>query len=110
MRDLPDITQIIDLVEDSLEEPEEALAARGRAIATRELQHGAAPYAAIAAEFAALIGEAQGAALLSRLVGQIRAGRFDEPGPEQAQLEDLLWRFACLRLAENDPYFMYEKR
>jgi hypothetical protein len=106
MRDLPDITKIIALVESTLEEPAMALAARARAIAAREAQHGATPYAVLATEFAALIGEAVGPALLTRLVGEIRAGRFDEPGPKKAQFENLLWRFAGLRLAEDDPSFI----
>jgi hypothetical protein len=106
MRDLPDIYQIMTIPENGHEGTEGALTARRRAIAAREAQNGAAPYAALAAEFLALIGAEQGVALLARLVAAIRAGRFDEPGPERAQLEILLWRFASLRAAENDPDFM----
>jgi hypothetical protein len=103
MRDLPDISWIIAIPENG---HEGTLVARRRAIAAREAQNGAAPYAALAAEFAALIGAEQGAALLARLVGAIRAGRFDESGPERVQFEILLWRFASLRLAEDDPIFI----
>lgn len=79
---------------------------RCRAIAERERQQGWAPYAALAAELAELLGEPAGPGLLARLAAAIRLGHFDAPGPDQARLEALLWRFVRLRLGENNPEFI----
>lgn len=103
MRDLPDISELIALIERDDAAPQ---AARCRAIAQREARTGWAPYAALATEIAALLGDAAGAAPLARLAGQIRHGGFDAPGPARARLEALLRRLVRQRLLENNPDFL----
>ena len=99
MRDLPDITVLIEL---AIGEAAGRDGVRCRAIAERERQQGEAPYAALAMELAGLLGEPAGPGLLARLAADIRLGRFDAPNPK---LESFLWRYVRQRLGENDPDF-----
>ena len=99
MRDLPDIASIICLTEGEGTARDRM---RCRAIAARERRQGWAPYAALAAELAELLGEPAGPDVLARLAAGIRLGRFDR----DRRLEAILWRFVRQRLGENDPDFM----
>jgi hypothetical protein len=103
MRDLPDIAQLLDLAEDGAD----ALAARCRAIAEREREEGRAPYAAIEADIANLLDLPVAPDLLNHLARAIRRGRFDQPGPERARLDALLYRHAVQRLRETYPEFIF---
>ena len=95
--------QLLELA-DGAAEP--ALVARCRAIAQRERELGWAPYAAIAANLAGLVGAAEGPRLLERLAAEIRQGRFDAPGREQARLKALLGATVRQKLRENNPSFI----
>jgi hypothetical protein len=100
MRDLPEIARLLDLAA----EGEGALAARCRVIAAREAATGWAPYAAVQAEMAALLGNPPRPEVLTRLAQAIRAGRFDAPDADRTKLEALLWRHAVFRMTENVLY------
>jgi hypothetical protein len=79
-------------------------AARGRVIAERERREGRAPYAALEAEMASLLGLPAAPGLLARLAAEIRSGRFDN----SAAVETWLWRYVGQRLRENDPEFFID--
>jgi hypothetical protein len=111
MRDLPDADTLLALAAAALAradvtDAERALAARCRDIAAREREFGAAVYAAVAAELKSLYGEDDAAVGLRRLAAEIRAGRYDAPGPERARIERLLWALTVQKLRESNPGFL----
>jgi uncharacterized protein DUF6285 len=110
MRDAPDTSVLLRLAAEvgacsDATEDERRLADRCRAIAAREQLYGTAVYGALHAALARLYGWQDAASLLRRLAGEIRAGRFDAPGPERTSIERLLLEFAAQRLRENNPDF-----
>ncbi len=110
MRDPPDTALLLMLADETMARPdatagERRLAVRCRAIASREARDAAAAYDAIGATLARLYGAGDARALFRRLAADIRAGRFDEPGPERDQVERLLRDHAAQRLRENNPEF-----
>ena len=104
MRDPPDISILLALAAEAAD-AERPLVERCRAIAERERCSGMAAYDAVRAVLAERYGMQNDVALLRRLAADIRAGRFDTPGPERAQVARLLLDFATQRLRENNPRF-----
>lgn len=105
MRDPPDAARLLALA-DMAVAAERHLVARARDIDARERSFGTETYEAVAAELRSLYGAHDGASLLRRLAADIRAGRFEVPGPERAQIRDLLLALVAQRLRESNPGFL----
>lgn len=110
MRDAPDTSVLLDLAAEFLAradatQDERRLADRCHDIAARERRYGMAGYDAFHAELTQRYGTQDAATLLRQLAAEIRAGRFDAPGPERARIGRLLLDFAAQRLRENNPAF-----
>ena len=108
MRDAPDAATLLALAATFDGEASMApLVACARAIVRREEASGADAYAGLRAECDALCGEAgEGLASLAR---DIRAGRFDAPGPARDRMLRFLLRLARRKLAEANPEFLREE-
>jgi hypothetical protein len=102
MRDLPAASFLLALAEEAPGTPE--LVERCRAIADREARLGLGRYEAIHTDLAVLYGDSTSS--LARLAVDIRAGRFDAPGPQRIRAERLLRRLVVLRLEECNPDFI----
>jgi hypothetical protein len=102
MRDPPEIAAILPLV---VECDEAALRVRAEAIAGREAA-GEGGFVPVRAGLVELYGTGSDRSLLGRLAADIRAGRFDRPGPERSRIERLLWSLAIAKLGENNPDFL----
>jgi hypothetical protein len=85
---------------------EAALIARAMAIAAREAAAGDAPLRACQAALAGLLGEGDLDALLRRLAMAIRAGDYDAPSPQRAQVRRLLWAITVQKLRESNPDYL----
>jgi Domain of unknown function (DUF6285) len=105
MRDPPDTAQLLALAA-AAPASERPLAERVRAIAARERRYGDSEYDAIAAALGRLYGAGTGADLLRRLAADIRAGRFDAPGPARAMVASALRAHVAQRLRESNPAFL----
>jgi Domain of unknown function (DUF6285) len=102
MRDLPDITEILGLLNEARDA---ALEARCRAIAKREAE-GAAAYDELRTALERFYGKAPDAILLARLTADICAGRFDPGTPDACAVASLLRALVRQRLRESNPDFL----
>ena len=84
----------------------ERMIRRCRAIARREAESGEAALAPMEQALNALYGAGGAAAQLKRLTTDIRAGRYDPPGPLREQVHALLWMLTRQKLRESNPRFL----
>jgi uncharacterized protein DUF6285 len=84
----------------------ERMIRRCRAIARREAEFGEAALASMTEALNALYGAGDASAQLKRLATDIRAGRYDQPGPLREQVLGLLWMLTCQKLRESNPRFL----
>ena len=117
MRDRPDGAVLLDFARAALlrdlapllpaeRQHEVALVARAMAIAAREAATGDAPLRACQAALAELLGEGDLDTLLRRLAAAIRAGDYDTPSPQRAQVRRLLWAITVQKLRESNPDYL----
>lgn len=117
MRDLPTGPALKALADDwearelpSLPSEERPLAERMirrcRAIVRREAECGEAALSPMKEALNALYGAGNAAAQLKRLATDIRAGRYDPPGPLREQVLGLLWMLTRQKLRESNPRFL----
>lgn len=117
MRDLPTGPALKALAEDwearelpSLPAEErpvgERMIRRCHAIARREAEFGEAALSPMKEALNALYGAGDAAAQLKRLTTDIRAGRYDPPGPLREQVHALLWMLTRQKLRESNPRFL----
>ena len=84
----------------------ERMIRRCRAIARREAGSGEAALAPIKEALNALYGAGDTAAQLKHLATDIRAGRYDPPGPLREKVHALLWMLTRQKLRESNPRFL----
>lgn len=116
MRDLPAGPELAALAEewatklDTVPMEERALARamieRCRSIAAREAAAGEAALAPVRQMLIELYGAADGAEHLARLASDIRAGKFDAPGPARRRVHALLRALTQQKLREANPRFL----
>jgi hypothetical protein len=117
MRDRPDAAALLDFAREALRRDlapllpaerrhEVGLIARAMAIAAREAVAGDAPLRACQAALAELLGEGDLDGLMHRLAAAIRAGNYDVPSPERAQVRQLLWAITLQKLRESNPDYL----
>ena len=117
MRDRPDGAALLDFARAALlrdlvpllpaeRQHEAALIARAITIAAREAAAGDAPLRACQAALAELLGEGDLGTLLRRMAAAIRAGDYDAPSPQRAQVRRLLWAITVQKLRESNPDYL----
>jgi hypothetical protein len=106
MRDRPDGATLVKMAAARASYEDRSLVERARAIAAREQAAGEAPLEACRVALVALYGEGKLDPLLRRLAYDIRAGRFDVPGPPREAVRHLLWSMTRHKLAESNPDYL----
>jgi len=106
MRDRPDGATLAQMAMARAAHEDRALVERARAIAQRERAAGEAPLEACRGALVALYGEGELGPLLQRLADDIRAGRYDAPGPRREAMRRLLWSMTRQKLAESNPDYL----
>lgn len=117
MRDRPDGAALLGFARDALlrdlapllpaeRRHEAVLIARAMAIAEREAAAGDAPLRACQAALGELLGEGDLDTLLRRLAAAIRAGDYDAPSPQRAEVKRLLWAITLQKLRESNPDYL----
>lgn len=116
MRDLPTGPELAALAEewaaklDTVPTEERALARamidRCRSIAAREVAAGEAALVPIREMLIELYGVAESNGHLARLASDIRAGKFDAPGPARQRVHALLHALTLQKLREANPRFL----
>jgi len=83
-----------------------AMIERCRAIAAREAAAGEAALAPMRRALTELYGAEENTRHLARLAADIRAGKFDAPGPARQQVHALLHALTLQKLREANPRFL----